>query len=174
MRFITLLFGFVTVFMLAGCLNDDSACNYFRLTEQSIVSNNYNVDSLKLYVYDSVSLYHKDTVIINAGTWLFEPEDDGYCKFSGTAVFTESGSGQSHHIPYSLTGYPTPDYPVAYFHFPVSLDGFSDDLPVIFCLGRGFHRLFMYSGEYWGPQCYPGHTTGPVKRSWIFVLSVKP
>ncbi len=168
----TLLSAALSLLLLSGCLSDDSECNYFRLYDNMLTAHPWKIDSLKLFVYDSTSLYQLDTVILNAGTWEFRPENPGYCVYKGT-LFYATNTGTTYNVPYSYFFTFRPNNQMLGLEFPENLDGYNGTPLNSFCIYVTETRLYVGSGTP-APFCEIGFPHTQLKRVWIFVLSAKP
>src|ERR1019366_1705882 len=86
-----LLFGFMLTIFLNGCLPEETPCNLFKLEENVIYSNNWNVDSVHFRVSDTTQHFFLDTTYRNTGTWKFNPDISYQCGGKGAVVYTTIG-----------------------------------------------------------------------------------
>lgn len=109
--------------LLTGCFDAESPCHYFELVETNLRNNQWNVDTLQLFVFDSTTLYSFDTTYVNYATVRFNPYTTDNCTDTGIMTLTLP-SGKSVTLIYYADGYGYPAYNISLYSTN-SLDGYT-------------------------------------------------
>lgn len=113
--------------LLSSCLPDENECRYKQLATDNFNKHTWAVDSFHVFVDDSITLYTRDTLYLNDGTWTFSDIVPNDCKDSGTIVFNRA-DGSVVAIPFYKWAYYSPytySPPYINLHSP-SLDGYTE------------------------------------------------
>lgn len=163
--------------LLTGCLEDETPCTYNRLFISNLTADDWNVDTLHMFIYDSVSLYKLDTIFINDGTLRFQADkldcSEKYATPRGTLRFNRS-DGNSYLMKYSFTSqYPFYGKDVIYMGSTDSLDGFAEPYSAaLLNTWENDKMTFTYNNRY--EFMYDLNIRNKkYVRYWEFVLSKK-
>jgi hypothetical protein len=161
--------------LIAGCLSTETPCHFFQIYQKTMYNNNWNIDSLHVYVFDDSTQYARDTMYHNFGTLKFVSSKPYSCNDNGAIMI--NGGSISGSLNYSTsandnTGYLNGSpYNVGQFcvYGNLQLDGYGQ--PYNLCSIDSFWPGHM---KIYGDPEYDnyGHY-GPVIRYWEFFLSSK-
>lgn len=116
------------LFLLTGCLEDETPCSYFVTTLSTLTTGEWQVDTFHVVITDTVSGYSRDTTYINDGTIRFTSTiyDCDYDNpvISGAMLFARK-DGNLYNMTYSFES----DVPWSFSYIRIAcaapLDGFN-------------------------------------------------
>lgn len=161
---------------LNSCLEDETPCTYNRPSIAILTSGEWNVDTFHVFIYDSVSLYQRDTTYINDGTMRFNSEEldcsEGYYFPDGTISFDRS-DGQSYLMNYSVSNYGPYADDFIRINSAESLDGFAEpyDIKLWWRFSKDKMTITFSPRIGSGPPYIYNNRNLKYVRYWEFVMS---